>query len=120
MPMHHRRQRQQEILNADDFVVHAENIFPDEAAGLCHRTMRTDPPAWACELMRGLLEIGSGFTGWFVERIMFLISLARCLLLEESVVVGVGHDVQVTVHARVAQPAELRADDFVLADFIRR
>ena len=29
-PDKHRRERQEEILNADDFVIEAENVFPDE------------------------------------------------------------------------------------------
>src|SRR5580693_7811617 len=89
------------------------------AIGAC----TVDPPACACELMRGLLGIGSGLLGvsrnesW-VES-FWVRSLARRLLLEECVVVRVGDYVQITVHAGMAQAAELRADYFVLANRIR-
>src|SRR5580693_1366737 len=84
------------------------------AIGAC----TVDPPACACELMRGLLEIGCGLLGvsWnesWVE------SLACRLLLEECVVIRVGDYVQIAVHAGMAEAAELRTDHFVLANRIR-
>src|SRR5580658_5949338 len=84
------------------------------AIGAC----TVDPPACACELMRGLLGIGCGLLGvsWSES---WVESLARRLLLQEGVVVCVRHYVQVAVHARMAQAAKLRADHFVLANHLR-
>src|ERR1700733_7242510 len=65
-------------------------------------------PVWACELMHGLLAYGSGSLGG-----------ALLLLLQESLVVSFGDDVKETAHTIMAQPAELRAHNFVAADLVR-
>src|SRR5271156_5693474 len=89
------------------------------AIGAC----TVDPPACACELMPGLLGIGSGSLrgsskeSWAGS--LWIGSLSRRLLLEECVVIRVGNYIQVTVHAGVAQAAELRAYHLVLPNRIR-
>src|ERR1700691_1397138 len=85
------------------------------AIGAC----TVDPPACACELMRGLLGIGSGSLDGSSNE-SWTRSLARRLLLEECVVIRVRDHVQITVHARMAQAAELRANHFVLSNHGRR
>src|SRR5271156_554129 len=57
--------------------------------------------------MRGLLMCGWG-------------SLYGRLLLQEFLIVGIGHDVKNTAHTVVSKPAELRAYNFVTADRVGR
>src|ERR1700746_66777 len=84
------------------------------AIGAC----TADPAGCACKLMRGLLKIGSR-SSVPANASKLTGSLPRSLLLQKSVIVRVGHHVQIAVHAGMSQPAQLRAYNFILTDCVR-
>ena len=87
-PDKHRRERQEEILNADDFVIEAENVFPNETL----RSVRVNRS-------RG-------------RHLLFLRLPCRQPLVE----ILLADDVDHAVHLVVTKPAQFGAGNFIFAN----